>query len=193
MSRDSDLYGEDIRLWSETQGALLRRLAAGEAVTDQVDWPHVIEEVEDLRRSDAQHLDRQQEIVRLTALLAAAEARAKELRARLDDLTGKLSDAEAELAAVQDQANTASLRAVTAVEAMQQAKAEAVADLPRELGAAQMAQHEMSALRRADAARKAGGRWREPGGRGGGSERLLAELCAANGEAASGLARTQMR
>ena len=192
MSRDSDLYGEDIRLWSETQGALLRRLAAGEAVTDQVDWPHVIEEVEDLRRSDAQHLDRQQEIVRLSALLAAAEARAKELRARLDDLTGNLSDAEAELAAVQDQANTASF-AVTAVEAMQQAKAEAVADLPRELGAAQMAQHEMSALRRADAARKAGGRWREPGGRGGGSERLLAELCAANGEAASGLARTQMR
>ena len=171
MSRDSDLYGEDIRLWSETQGALLRRLAAGEAVTDQVDWPHVIEEVEDLRRSDAEHLDRQQEIVRLTALLAAAEARAKELRARLDDLTGKLSDAEAELAAVQDQANTASLRAVTAVEAVQQAKAEAVADLPRELGTAQMAQHEMAALRQADAARKAGGRlaraWR-----GGGSERL---------------------
>lgn len=157
MSRDSDLYGEDIRLWSETQGALLRRLAAGEAVTDQVDWPHVIEEVEDLRRSDAEHLDRQQEIVRLSALLAAAEARAKELRARLDDLTGNLSDAEAELAAVQDQANTASV-AVTAVEAMQQAKAEAVADLPRELGAAQMAQHEMAALRQADAAPKAGGR-----------------------------------
>ena len=123
MSRDSDLYGEDIRLWSETQGALLRRLAAGEAVTDQVDWPHVIEEVEDLGRSDAQHLDRQQEIARLTALLAAAEARAKELRARLDDLTGKLSDAEAELAAVQDQANTAGARAVTAVEAVQQTEA----------------------------------------------------------------------
>jgi hypothetical protein len=74
MSRDSDLYGEDIRLWSEAQGALLRRLAAGEAVIDQVDWPHVIEEVEDLGRSDAQHLDRQQEIARLTALLVAAEA-----------------------------------------------------------------------------------------------------------------------
>ena len=155
MSRDSDLYGEDIRLWSETQGALLRRLAAGEAVTDQVDWAHVIEEVEDLGRSDAQHLDRQQEIARLSALLAAAEARAKELRVRLDDLTGKLSDAEAALAAVQDQANKASARAVTAV---QQTEAEAVADLSRELGAAQMAQHEMAALRQPDAARKAGGR-----------------------------------
>jgi chromosome segregation ATPase len=144
MSRDSDLYGEDIRLWSETQGALLRRLATGEAVTNQVDWPHVIEEVEDLGRSDAQHLDRQQEIVRLTALLAAAEARAKELRARLDDLTGKLSDAQAELAAVQDQADTASARAVAAVEAEQAVR--------------QMAQDEVAALRQADAARKTSGR-----------------------------------
>jgi chromosome segregation ATPase len=160
MSRDSDLYGEDIRLWSETQGALLRRLAAGEAVTDQVDWPHVIEEVEDLGR-DAQHLDRQQEIVRLTGLLAATEARAKELRARLDDLTGKLSDAYAELAAVQDQADVASARTVAAVEAEQavrQAAAEAVAELRRELGAPQMAQDEVAALRQAEAARKAGGR-----------------------------------
>jgi hypothetical protein len=32
MSRDSDLYGEDIQLWAEQQGALLRRVAAGEAV-----------------------------------------------------------------------------------------------------------------------------------------------------------------
>jgi len=47
---------------------------------------------------------------------------------------------------------------VTAVEAVQQAKAEAVADLPRELGTAQMTQHEMAALHQADAARKAGGR-----------------------------------
>jgi hypothetical protein len=32
MSKDSDLYGEDIRLWSEAQSALLRSLSAGEAV-----------------------------------------------------------------------------------------------------------------------------------------------------------------
>jgi hypothetical protein len=37
MSKDSDLYGEDILLWSERQGDLLRRLAAGESVSDQVD------------------------------------------------------------------------------------------------------------------------------------------------------------
>jgi hypothetical protein len=39
MNSDSDLYGDDIHLWSERQGALLRRLAAGEAVSDQVDCP----------------------------------------------------------------------------------------------------------------------------------------------------------
>ena len=38
MSKHSDLYGEDILLWSERQGDLLRRLAAGESVSNQVDW-----------------------------------------------------------------------------------------------------------------------------------------------------------
>ena len=74
-------------------------------MADQVDWQHVVEEIEDLGHSDAQHLDRQQEIARLTALLAAAEARVKELRARLDDLTGKLANTQAELADAQHQAD----------------------------------------------------------------------------------------
>ena len=52
------------------------------------------------------------EITRLTELLAAAEAKANELRAPLDDLAGKLADAQAELAAAQDQAEAASARAV---------------------------------------------------------------------------------
>jgi hypothetical protein len=66
MNSDSDLYGDDIRLWSERQGALLRRVSvslpvrassrarssltsasaaarrAGEAVSDRVDWQHVV-------------------------------------------------------------------------------------------------------------------------------------------------------
>ena len=93
---DSDLYGEDIRLWSERQGALLRRLAAGEAVSEQVDWPHVVEEIEDLGHGDA-HPPVQDEIAQLTARLAAAEALVKELRARLDSLTGKLAKTQAQL------------------------------------------------------------------------------------------------
>ncbi len=42
----SDLYEEDILLWSERQSELLRRLAAGERVNDQVDWENVVEEIE---------------------------------------------------------------------------------------------------------------------------------------------------
>jgi hypothetical protein len=39
-------YDADVLLWSEHQAELLRRLAAGERVNDQVDWDNVIEEVE---------------------------------------------------------------------------------------------------------------------------------------------------
>jgi hypothetical protein len=42
----SDLYETDVLVWSEHQAELLRRLAAGERVNDQVDWQNVIEEVE---------------------------------------------------------------------------------------------------------------------------------------------------
>ena len=39
-------YEADILLWSERQAELLRRLATGERVNDQVDWENLIEEVE---------------------------------------------------------------------------------------------------------------------------------------------------
>ncbi len=49
----SDLYGDDILLWSERQAALLRRMGAGERVNDLVDWENVAEEIESVgeRRS----------------------------------------------------------------------------------------------------------------------------------------------
>ncbi len=47
----SDLYDEDVLLWSEQQAALLRRMAAGERVNDQVDWENVAEEIESVGRS----------------------------------------------------------------------------------------------------------------------------------------------
>src|SRR5690242_5307033 len=131
MSKDSDLYGDDIRLWSETQSALLRRLSAGEAVADQVDWPHVVEEIE---HSHAQPPEHQDEIARLTVRLNAAETLVKELRSRLDDLSGKLGATKAELAAAQDEAETATARAMAATEAEQ-------------------------VIRQADAKRRARGRW----------------------------------
>ncbi|MGH7152550.1 MAG: DUF29 domain-containing protein [Acetobacteraceae bacterium] len=39
-------YDTDILAWSEHQAALLRRMAAGERINDQVDWGNVIEEIE---------------------------------------------------------------------------------------------------------------------------------------------------
>jgi hypothetical protein len=43
--RPSD-YKADILTWSERQSSLLRRLAAGERIIDQIDWGNVIDEVE---------------------------------------------------------------------------------------------------------------------------------------------------
>lgn len=42
------LYDRDALAWSEQQADLLRRLAAGERVNDAVDWPNLIEEVQDV-------------------------------------------------------------------------------------------------------------------------------------------------
>jgi hypothetical protein len=48
----SDLYDDDILWWSEQQAELLRRMAAGERVNDQVDWNNIIDEVESWGRSE---------------------------------------------------------------------------------------------------------------------------------------------
>jgi len=45
-------YDSDILVWSERQGALLRRRAAGELVNDrELDWSNIAEEVESVGRS----------------------------------------------------------------------------------------------------------------------------------------------
>lgn len=51
MTDATDLYDTDILTWSERQAALLRRVAAGERVNDQVDWANVAEEIEDMGRN----------------------------------------------------------------------------------------------------------------------------------------------
>jgi hypothetical protein len=45
------LYERDILSWSEHQADLLRRVARGERVND-VDWEHVVEEIEDVGLSE---------------------------------------------------------------------------------------------------------------------------------------------
>ena len=46
------LYERDALAWAERQADLLRRLAAGERVNEQIDWPNVIEEVHDVGLSE---------------------------------------------------------------------------------------------------------------------------------------------
>jgi hypothetical protein len=42
----SDLYDNDILLWSEHQAELLRQHAATARTNDAIDWPNIIEEIE---------------------------------------------------------------------------------------------------------------------------------------------------
>ena len=46
------LYERDALAWAERQADLLRRLAAGERLNEPVDWPNVIEEVQDVGLSE---------------------------------------------------------------------------------------------------------------------------------------------
>jgi hypothetical protein len=49
----SDLYDADILLWSEQQADLLRRHAGGERANDNaIDWLNIVEEIEDVGRSE---------------------------------------------------------------------------------------------------------------------------------------------
>ncbi len=54
----SDLYDADIVVWSEEQGALLRRVAAGERLNDtHPDWENIIEEIESVGRSQVEAVE----------------------------------------------------------------------------------------------------------------------------------------
>ena len=62
----SGLYEEDIVRWSERQGELLRRRAAGDFVNEaELDWPNIAEEIESVGRAEQDQL-----ISRLAILLA---------------------------------------------------------------------------------------------------------------------------
>jgi hypothetical protein len=51
-----DLYETDFVLWSQRQAELLRRVARGERVNDQLDWPNIVEEIESLGCNDRRDL-----------------------------------------------------------------------------------------------------------------------------------------
>jgi hypothetical protein len=61
----NNLYDGDLAAWATEQAKLLRRMAAGERVNDQVDWLNVAEEIEDVRKRYEDEIEN-----RLTTLCA---------------------------------------------------------------------------------------------------------------------------
>jgi len=57
-----DLYDRDVLAWSEHQADLLRRLARGERVND-LDWEHVVEEIEDVGLSELHAVESYLELI----------------------------------------------------------------------------------------------------------------------------------
>ena len=58
MRNDANLagvndYDLDIYAWSQRQGELLRRMAAGEHVNDDLDWPNIAKEIETVGHRNA--------------------------------------------------------------------------------------------------------------------------------------------
>jgi Domain of unknown function DUF29 len=67
-ARELSDYDTDLLLWSERQADLLRRVAAGERVNDQVDWENVAEEIQSLGKSDRRELTNRVRVI-LTQLI----------------------------------------------------------------------------------------------------------------------------
>ena len=90
------LYDADILIWADTQADLLRRLAAGERVNAAIDWPNVIEEVQDVGRSElnafTSHI--RQALIHLLKLRAWPQSRS--VPHWRSEIIGFLADAEQE-------------------------------------------------------------------------------------------------
>jgi hypothetical protein len=76
----SDLYESDTVAWAEQQGALLRRVAAGERLNVTPDWPNIAEEIETLGKTQARELASRIAVV-LEHLIKLAASPASEPRA----------------------------------------------------------------------------------------------------------------
>jgi hypothetical protein len=91
----SDVYDTDIVVWSEGQAALLRRLSVGERVNDQIDWSHVIEEIESVGNEQLHAVRSQlaQAIIHRLKVMAWPEARdADNWRAEAERFAGDAAD-----------------------------------------------------------------------------------------------------
>ncbi len=84
----SDLYDEDILLWSEHQAALLRRLAAGQPMNERPDWANIIEEVESVGREQLHAVESLLLQARLHMLKAEGWPQARDVENWLSDARG---------------------------------------------------------------------------------------------------------
>ncbi len=85
------LYEHDALAWAEHQADLLRRLAAGERLNETIDWPNVIEEVQDVGLSELRSCESllQQAMAHLLKLHAFPDSQAA---AHWRDETGTFLD-----------------------------------------------------------------------------------------------------
>ena len=95
---EDELYWQDVLLWSESQAGLLRRLAQGEQV-EGVDWDHVIEEVEDVGRSEWHSVETLLRHAMVHLLKAAAWPDAQPSEHWRSEVIGFLIDAKKRFAA----------------------------------------------------------------------------------------------
>jgi hypothetical protein len=91
-----DLYETDILAWSNAQADRLRRVAAGERVND-VDWGHVIEEIEEVGKSETRAVRSALRQAMVHALKAAAWPESDAVRHWRHEAVDFLSQARADL------------------------------------------------------------------------------------------------
>jgi hypothetical protein len=117
------LYERDALAWADHQATLLRRLAAGEGVNEAVDWPNVIEEVQDVGLSELRACQSllEQALTHLLKLHALPESQAArrwrdEIRAFLHDAQRRLTPSMRQRTGLDDLYDKAAGRARAAAE-----------------------------------------------------------------------------
>ena len=84
---DQSLYEEDILIWSEQQAAALRKLAARRDLPNELDLANVIEEIEDVGRSEFHTVESLTDNIMAHLLLLAADPDARSVRGWMTEIT----------------------------------------------------------------------------------------------------------
>lgn len=77
---ETSLYDEDVFAWSEQQAAALRRLAARRDLPNELDLPHIAEEIEDVGASQLQAVKSLVRLILVHAIKCWADPQAQSIR-----------------------------------------------------------------------------------------------------------------